>query len=357
MDDLLIDYLERSARQRRARLKIPPSDVKIWRYMDFAKFMSTLEDRAVFFARPDAFEDPFEGSYPQPNVEARLRDVRGESIKFITFDPTKERNNITGKRSVPDLLQLQNYPHRLEVGKEITGGEFNGQPEIYMDVDVQARRLVWVSREEAERRGGGKTSREESEQADREFRKQVAKGQSQFFKSLRMYTFINCWHVAEHESAAMWRLYGKEGASIAVQSTFRRLRRVLPENMDNYGSPLDGHIDIALVQYVDYSTDRIPEGHMFDAFLYKRKSFEHERELRAFFQEMPKSSPGREGLVAIPPSETGRQVPVNLDQLIEAIYVVPTSPASVYDLIQKICARYGLNKPIYRSSLEEVPSF
>jgi hypothetical protein len=127
--------------------------------------------------------------------------------------------------------------------------------------------------------------------------------------------------------------------------------------MDNYGTPLDGHIDIALVQYLDYSADRIPEGYNFDAFLYKRKSFEHERELRAFFQETLKPSPNHGELVAIPTPEKGRQIPLDLDQLIEVIYVAPTSLTSIYDLVQKICTRYGLNKPIYHSSLEEKPLF
>src|SRR3989338_4981364 len=154
-DDLLIDYLERSARERRARLKISPPDAKIWRYMDFPKFMCTLEDRALFFARADSFEDPFEGSYPRANVEARLSEGSGGSIKFIVFDPTKKKNNIIGRCRVSHPVQLQNYPYRLDVGKEITEDEFETQPEIYMDVDVLAQRLGPVYREAAERRGGG----------------------------------------------------------------------------------------------------------------------------------------------------------------------------------------------------------
>jgi len=357
MSDPLVEYLERSVRQRQARLRVTPDDAKIWRYMDFSKLVSMLEDKALFFARADAFEDAFEGSYPLANVKARQTEDRRGPIKFIAFDPTKDSNNIKGRYHVSDALQLQNYPNRLEVGKEITEDEFNSQPEIYMDVDVGARRLVPVSSDVAKSRGAGTASREESERADREFHRQVADAQSKLFKSLRMYTFINCWHVAEHESAAMWRLYGKEGSSIAVQSTYGRLRGVLLKRIDKNGSPLDGHVDLALVQYVDYRRDRIPEGYLFDAFLYKRKSFEHERELRAFFQETPKPGAGHGELVAIPPPEKGRQVPLDLDQLIEAIYVAPSSAASVHDLVKKVCARYCLNKPVNCSSLDENPSY
>lgn len=35
---------------------------KLWRFMDFAKFVSLLEDGALFFARADKLGDPFEGA-------------------------------------------------------------------------------------------------------------------------------------------------------------------------------------------------------------------------------------------------------------------------------------------------------
>jgi len=45
---------------------IAPTDVdtKIWRFMDFTKFVSMLEESGLFFARLDRLGDPFEGSLP-----------------------------------------------------------------------------------------------------------------------------------------------------------------------------------------------------------------------------------------------------------------------------------------------------
>jgi hypothetical protein len=34
---------------------------------------------------------------------------------------------------------------------------------------------------------------------------------------------LNCWHLSEYESAAMWTLYEREGRGIAVRSTWSRL--------------------------------------------------------------------------------------------------------------------------------------
>jgi hypothetical protein len=37
-------------------------DMALWRYMDLAKFIAMLKSRAVYFARADTFDDPFEGA-------------------------------------------------------------------------------------------------------------------------------------------------------------------------------------------------------------------------------------------------------------------------------------------------------
>ena len=46
-------------------------EIKVWRYMDFTKMISLIDTRRLFFTRADLFSDPFEGSYPKINVEAR----------------------------------------------------------------------------------------------------------------------------------------------------------------------------------------------------------------------------------------------------------------------------------------------
>lgn len=38
-------------------------DLKIWRYLSLAKFISILEDKALYFTRSDRFKDPLDGRY------------------------------------------------------------------------------------------------------------------------------------------------------------------------------------------------------------------------------------------------------------------------------------------------------
>ena len=49
-------------------LDIPPIDVQLWRYMNFAKFVSTLETRQLFFTRADKLDDSFEGAWSEPTL-------------------------------------------------------------------------------------------------------------------------------------------------------------------------------------------------------------------------------------------------------------------------------------------------
>jgi hypothetical protein len=37
-------------------------ETRLWRYMDFAKFVAMLEHRSIYFARADMLDDPFEGA-------------------------------------------------------------------------------------------------------------------------------------------------------------------------------------------------------------------------------------------------------------------------------------------------------
>src|SRR5262249_36502984 len=88
---------------------------------------------------------------------------------------------------------------------------------------------------------------------------------------------LNCWHVNPYESAAMWKLYASNEEGVAIKSTVRRLK----DSLSSYAPD----VFLGAVSYIDYGKDLIyrgnPFGNLFCAFLHKRRSFEHEQELRA----------------------------------------------------------------------------
>lgn len=63
---------------------------KIWRYMDFIKFVSLLENQCLYFPRSDKLGDPYEGSITQINDDAEK--------KFFTEKfPNKDFKKILSK--------------------------------------------------------------------------------------------------------------------------------------------------------------------------------------------------------------------------------------------------------------------
>lgn len=172
-------------------------------------------------------------------------------------------------------------------------------------------------------------------------------------ESVRRHAFLNCWHMNDHESAGMWRLYVSSGAGIAIQSTFARLRDCFHLNQEEI-------VSIGTVKYLDYGGDAMSWGDSSDPFLYKRKSFAHEQELRAFVQKYPGLPGGHPVDPDSPPvnlleseSPFDGYVACDLDVLVERVYVSPASGGWFRRLVESVLARYGLSKPIVQSSLDD----
>ena len=51
---------------------------KIWRFMDFTKFIDVLVNQSLYFCRTDLMNDPFEGIYPFYRIEDVLKNVKNE---------------------------------------------------------------------------------------------------------------------------------------------------------------------------------------------------------------------------------------------------------------------------------------
>ena len=155
---------------------------------------------------------------------------------------------------------------------------------------------------------------------------------------------VSCWHMSEHESAAMWKLYSSSNESVCVRSTYRRLRLCLPQC-----------VFVGEVNYIDYDTQSFPARQMFNYIMHKRLSFSHERELRAIFWERsgdPESQPYKS---KIEPS--GLPIEVELPSLIEQVYVNPTAAPWFAKLVTDMTAKCGFSFPVSQSALASAPLY
>lgn len=155
--------------------------------------------------------------------------------------------------------------------------------------------------------------------------------------------FVSCWHMNEKESAAMWNVYGKYDVSIGIKSTYKRLRKVLPE-----------YVKIGVVEYIDYEKDMIDARNVFNYIMTKRHSFEHEKELRAVDWE-GLSGGGRDE-IRKNATDIGLWFSLDLNELIENIYVNPESPEWVLSLVKSVLNLYGFqNVNVLKSKLGADP--
>lgn len=154
-------------------------------------------------------------------------------------------------------------------------------------------------------------------------------------EQIRNHVLVSCWHESEHESEAMWKLYATD-AGIAVRTTFDSLSRSLVGETGFH---------IGRINYIDYENDLINhDGNAFPKFLHKRKSFEHEREVRVACLHF---SPDYDYV--------GAYFPVDLSVLIEGIVVAPFAPDWFVELVGHVSTKYGLEASVSKSQLTAEP--
>jgi len=118
-------------------------------------------------------------------------------------------------------------------------------------------------------------------------------------------------------------------------------------------------VNIGKVNYIDYQKDDFEAAGMYQPFIHKRISFEHEKETRAITHDFLKKSFGRKDFEEWTGNgvEFGRLVKIDVDKLIEKIYTSPTSQRWFFDLVGKTLNKYGLSIPIKKSTLTDPPPF
>jgi hypothetical protein len=270
---------------KRHRVFKGPEDenAKIWRYIDFTKYVSLLDTKSLYFARVDRLDDKFEGSVPNSFYPS----TSPETIELM-------------KEYFPDSYQS----YIKESGNEL---------------------------------------------------KQNKKA-STINMARRRWTFVNCWHMNEVESAAMWKLYLKSNEGVAVQTTYKFLcESFCKSEYDEW---------IGLVKYIDYSKDKMPSDNSNYRFVYKRKSYDYEKELRAVIRKYPISekdlksgSISLEKLAEVGVYPEGQQIPVDLETLVQRVYVSPYAEEWFASLVLSITEKYKLEKNVTKSSLSDDPVY
>ena len=159
-------------------------------------------------------------------------------------------------------------------------------------------------------------------------------------KIQRRYVIVSCWHASEHESDAMWKLYGRMEGAVAIVTKVKSFVSAFE------GCPRDIWLNSTI--YLDFDTDSIPPYLTLYPWLFKRKSYKSEQEARAFLAEPMRlseeeASGAKEHTHDPFGGKGGETVPCDINTLIEEVYISPRAPQYILEVVSKICDTYGLN--------------
>lgn len=286
-------------------------DVELWRYVSFSKLAVMLSKRALFFARCDTFNDPFDGAL------GKLDDK--ETVLGI-MDPWA--NKIAEAAGLAALGEMTDTQVQTSTTKEM---QLNIEDAIFDK--FKAAFLIAVKRDGREK-------------ALEDFRKHsignCREEMGMLFKSEFDRTFVSCWHCADHESEAMWRLYAKDtNEGVAIRTTIEQLLKALPQ---------DRNFTIRRVDYRDDYRHTIHDTKL-KRFYTKRRPFAHEKEVRIILEQYS------------PQKESGVSIPVDIDQLLLGVTVSPFAPAWFPPVVLDLCAKFGVKSPVQPSNLIAQPLF
>jgi hypothetical protein len=191
---------------------------------------------------------------------------------------------------------------------------------------------------------------------------QIKEGTHQHNTFNRLFVYLNCWHMNDVESAALWRLYSENKyETITIQTTFGKLDSEIKLKW-----PRDS-ISISKVKYdpdnAGKPIDEIPGGKLLTALgwediIYKRPSFAHEKELRAFiYQRVDKLREGplrNEAHLEKLMKDRPKYIRIRIDpaKLIEKVYVSPLAKDLFVELVKNISGE--LIDRVKRSDLYEL---
>jgi hypothetical protein len=123
------------------------------------------------------------------------------------------------------------------------------------------------------------------------------------YEDHRVHSYVNCWHMNNHESYLMWKAYADRG--FAIETTFERLQASL------HTTP--AAINGGVVNYVDFEVDTTRFGNVFNHVETKDMPYIDEREFRLLFWDIDQNNVNYEKI------GNGVRIRVDIKLLIERV--------------------------------------
>lgn len=156
--------------------------------------------------------------------------------------------------------------------------------------------------------------------------------------------YLNCWNESLVESAALWDIYMGRGQGVALKSTVGSLKCAIAGGLtDGQRIRIDpveyGHAAVFERLAIANPLEGVPNTPALinncNVVLTKSRSYDHEKEIRAWIEDTEKSKPYKYS-----DSKTGIRVSVNIKSLIRGIYVHPETPVWFSETIRSVVKKF-----------------
>lgn len=154
----------------------------------------------------------------------------------------------------------------------------------------------------------------------------------------RTRAFINCWHLNDYESAAMWDLYSNGREGIAIQTTYNRLQKSL--------NNCEEEVFIGKVKYMDHIKENNFNRNFVEPLFTKRVSFSHENEVRLVYVN-PTYDEYKENVL-------GKNIKMNLIDLIENVYIYPNAAPWFVEVVNVVLEKFNIKVQAIPSDLYDL---
>ena len=152
---------------------------------------------------------------------------------------------------------------------------------------------------------------------------------------------VNCWHLSEYDSMAMWKIYSRE-KGIAIQTTIRKLKDTFNKYQDSIWIGKLSYTDEPIEHPTDWTVDK------FMACMTKRNCYEYEKEVRALIWETNEIKRTDDGSAI---------VPIEINDLLENVLLSPESDDTVLENVRALLDKHGIEIIPIKSEVLTSPCF
>lgn len=154
---------------------------------------------------------------------------------------------------------------------------------------------------------------------------------------MRQHTHVVCWNVSDQECYAMWKIYGREQNSVCINTTVHRLKTAM--------KAVNQRMDLVKIHYIDMTANNIESEVRVNNVNFKDISFQYEQEVRLLANciepsEMESYTHSRHSALEDFETPIFQAFDVDLDALIQNIYVNPNAGEHLPEIIHNLCETY-----------------